>query len=86
MDQVVAGLEARIPTLEDLEGTRLDVVFLETPFPDGPFGARCIGEHGLVSVAPVLANAVRAAIGHNIDRLPLNADAILAALARGEGP
>ncbi len=82
-----AGLtDYKIPTIEDLQGTRLDVRFLETPFPDGPFGARCIGEHGLVSVAPVLGNAIRAATGCNLDRLPLNADTVLAALvAGGEG-
>ena len=90
MEQVVYGADGRlrnagltdykIPTPEDLDGTELEVVFLENPFPDGPFGARCLGEHGLVSVAPAIANAVRQATGVHIDRLPLTADAVLAAL------
>ena len=79
-----AGLtDYKIPTPEDLQGVDLEVIFLETPFPDGPFGARCLAEHGLVSLPPALANAVRAATGHHLDDLPLTADAVLAALTRG---
>jgi len=90
MEQVVYGADGRlrnagltdykIPTPEDVEETELEVAFLENPFPEGPFGARCLGEHGLVSVAPAIANAVRQATGLHIDRLPLTADAVLAAL------
>jgi len=90
LEQIVYGADGRlrnagltdykIPTPEDLDGTELEVIFLENPFPDGPFGARCLGEHGLVSVAPAIANAVRHAAGVHIDRLPLTADAVLAGL------
>ena len=76
-----AGLtDYKIPTPEDLSDTELDVIFLDTPFADGPFGARCIGEHGLVSVAPAIANAVRDATGCHLDDLPLDAESVLAAL------
>ncbi len=76
-----AGLtDYKIPTPEDLADTDLDVVFLNTPFADGPFGARCIGEHGLVSVAPAIANAVRDATGCHLDALPLDAEQVRAAL------
>ncbi len=73
-----AGLtDYKIPTPEDLASTELDVIFVETPFPDGPFGARCIAEHGTVAVAPAVANAVRAATGVHMDDLPLSADHVL---------
>ena len=76
-----AGLtDYKIPTPEDLSDTALEVIFLETPFADGPFGARCIGEHGLVSVAPAIANAVRDATGCQLDDLPLDAETVRAAL------
>ena len=76
-----AGLtDYKIPTPEDLADTELEVVFLDTPFADGPFGARCIGEHGLVSVAPAIANAVRDATGCHLDDLPLDAQSVRAAL------
>ncbi len=95
MEQVVYGADGvlrnagltdyKIPTPEDLRDTKLDVEFLTTPFPHGPFGARCLGEHAIVSVPPAIANAVRQAIGCHIDRLPLTPDAILAALSEGRG-
>jgi CO/xanthine dehydrogenase Mo-binding subunit len=96
MEQVIYGADGRlrnagltdykIPTPEDLRDTELEVHFLTTPFPDGPFGARCIGEHAIVSVPPAIANAVRNATGRHLDHLPLTADAVLAALTGEEGP
>ncbi len=95
MEQIVYGEDGqirnpgltdyKIPTPEDLAGTDLEVIFLTTPFADGPFGARCIGEHGLVSVAPAIANAVRDATGCHVDHLPLDAASVLASV-RGDRP
>ncbi len=92
MEQVVYGADGRIrnatltdykiPTEEDLDGVELEVVFLETPFDEGPFGARCLAEHGIVALAPAVANAVRRATGCHLDRLPLTADAVLEAVGR----
>ncbi len=79
----------KIPAPEDLEGVRMKVSFLETPFPEGPFGARCLAEHGLVSVPPAIAAAVRAATGVHVDRLPITPEdvlrGILGASEPGEG-
>ncbi|MCD6120663.1 MAG: xanthine dehydrogenase family protein molybdopterin-binding subunit [Spirochaetales bacterium] len=74
----------KIPTPEDTPDA-LITVFLETPQPDGPFGARPLAEHGIVSVAPAIANAVRDAIGIDFYDLPLNQDRVLKAIyERGE--
>jgi CO/xanthine dehydrogenase Mo-binding subunit len=32
---------------------------VETPQPDGPFGARGVGEHSMISVAAALGNAIQ---------------------------
>jgi xanthine dehydrogenase molybdenum-binding subunit len=50
---------------------------IETLDPEGPFGAKGVGEPGLVPVAPAIANAVYDAVGVRMRRLPLKADLIL---------
>lgn len=47
------------------------VEFVETPHIDAPFGARGIGEHGLIGMPAALANAVSAAAGAEINQLPV---------------
>ncbi|WP_422614951.1 xanthine dehydrogenase family protein molybdopterin-binding subunit [Cohnella caldifontis] len=47
------------------------VDFVETPQLDAPFGARGIGEHGLIGMPAALANALSLASGTNLNRLPL---------------
>lgn len=39
---------------------------VEEPVPSGPFGAKGVGEPGLVNVAPSIANAVYDATGGRI--------------------
>ncbi len=46
--------------------------FLQTPNLDGPMGVRGISEHGILGMAPALANALSAACGREMDELPLN--------------
>jgi CO/xanthine dehydrogenase Mo-binding subunit len=48
-----------------------DVAFVETPNKDGPYGYRGINEHGVIGMAPALANALAAATGKEMDELPL---------------
>ncbi len=48
-----------------------EVAFLETPNNDGPYGLRGLGEHGLLGMAPALANALSLAAGREMDELPL---------------
>lgn len=47
------------------------VEFVETPFMEGPYGARGIGEHGTIGMAPALANALSLAVGIELNVLPL---------------
>ena len=61
-----------------------DIVVLERPAPDGPFGAKGPGEMCANPVLPAVANAIFAAVGVRIDELPITPEKILRALkARG---
>jgi len=53
---------------------------IETDDKEGPFGAKGVGEPGLVPTAPAIANAVYNAIGVRIKDLPITPEKILAAL------
>jgi CO/xanthine dehydrogenase Mo-binding subunit len=50
--------------------------FLENPQVDGPFGARPLGEHGIIGMPAALANALSAASGFEIDDLPVTPEAL----------
>ncbi len=69
----------RFPTLKDAPGKQT-IEFVETPGEIGPFGARGIGEHPLVGVAPAVLNAVYDAIGIDFFEIPLTPEKILEAL------
>ncbi len=52
------------------------VHFLETPHIDGPFGARGVGEHGLLGMPAALANSLSLAAGVELKKLPLTPELI----------
>jgi carbon-monoxide dehydrogenase large subunit len=55
-------------------------IVLEDPDPTGPFGAKGIGEIAMVGVAPAIANAVAAATGARLRRLPMTPERVLDAI------
>jgi CO/xanthine dehydrogenase Mo-binding subunit len=57
------------------------VEFVETPFMEGPYGARGLGEHGIVGIPAALANALSAAAEAELDELPVTPEKIW--LAKG---
>ena len=38
---------------------------------NGPFGARGVGEHPMISVAPALGNAIQDAVGAELRHMPI---------------
>ncbi len=68
----------RIPRSTD----KVDIasIFVETKDPQGPFGAKGMGEASLLPTAAALANAIHDAIGVQIKELPITPEKILAAL------
>src|SRR5699024_7216584 len=53
------------------EAPAYTVQFVETPLVDGPYGARGIGEYGVIGMAGALANSLSTASDTNLNRLPL---------------
>ncbi|WP_062107021.1 xanthine dehydrogenase family protein molybdopterin-binding subunit [Bacillus niameyensis] len=47
------------------------VDFIETPSKDGPYGARGIGEYGVIGMPAALANSLSSATGVDLNKLPL---------------
>jgi hypothetical protein len=50
---------------------------VEKPFTPGPFGAKNIGEPGMVPTAPAILNAIYHATGRRIRDLPASLDRVL---------
>ncbi|MGX9350396.1 molybdopterin-dependent oxidoreductase [Shimia sp. W99] len=72
-----------IPTIGDMPEIRS--ILIEKPDPEGPFGAKGLGEHVLIPTAPAILNAIRHACGARIDQLPARPDRVLAAIRKAEG-
>jgi len=67
-----------IPTALDVP--KLSTILLENPYPQGPYGAKGLGELPMDGPAPAVAAAVLHAIGVLIPQLPISPERILQAL------
>ncbi len=65
----------KIPTALDVPDEIIPII-IEVPQPDGPFGARGMGEHTMIPVAPMIANAIDNALGIRIKSMPITAEKI----------
>jgi CO/xanthine dehydrogenase Mo-binding subunit/aerobic-type carbon monoxide dehydrogenase small subunit (CoxS/CutS family) len=70
-----------IPTIGDVPG--IESILIEVPDPEGPYGARGLGEHVLIPTAPAILNAIRQATGGLVTRLPALPHRVLAAIRGG---
>ncbi len=74
----------KIPTAMDTPDQMIPI-FIENPQYDGPFGARGVAEHPMISVPSVIGNALYDALGINFYKLPLSPEHIaLAIVNNGE--
>jgi xanthine dehydrogenase molybdenum-binding subunit len=71
-------VDYKMPTVKDVPP--MQAVIVETDEKNGPFGAKGIGEPGLVPTAPAIANAIYDAVGVRIRDLPITPEKVLAAL------
>jgi CO/xanthine dehydrogenase Mo-binding subunit len=69
-----------VPTLADAPHAELQAI--EDLMPDDPVGPRGAGEIAVNIAVPAVANAVSAAIGLPVDRLPISPDDLLEFLER----
>jgi len=59
-----------------LEVPEIEVEFVGSPDPAGPFGAKGLGEHGCIPTCAAIANAVYDAVGARIFELPFTPDKV----------
>ncbi len=71
----------KIPTSLDLPDEVVPII-IEVAEPDGPYGARGMGEHTMIPVAPMIANAIDDALGLRIKTMPITAEKICLALLK----
>jgi len=69
----------KIPTAKDLPD-EIVPIYIENPQNDGPYGARGIGEHPMISVPSAIGNALYDALGINFYKLPLSPENISLAI------
>jgi carbon-monoxide dehydrogenase large subunit len=69
----------KIPTAFDIPDEMIPII-VEVPQPDGPFGARGVGEHTMIAAAPVIANAVYNALGVRIKSMPITQEKVALAV------
>lgn len=70
-----------IPTIWDIPES-VESVLVEVPDPNGPWGARGVGELPLLPVAPAIAAAIHDAIGVWINEFPFTPERVLRALGK----
>ncbi len=70
-----------IPGVYDIP-KRVDSIIVEEPHPDGPYGARGMGEMPYLPYAPLIAAAVFDAIGIWFDEFPLTPERVLRGLGK----
>jgi CO/xanthine dehydrogenase Mo-binding subunit len=71
-------LDYKLPTALDVP--KIDIQFIETIDPNGPFGAKGLAEPSLIPTAPAILNAIYDAIGVRFKELPVTQEKIQKAL------
>ena len=92
MEEVVFDEQGKVlnPTMADykiptaLDMPPVDTLVIESDEPNGPFGAKEVGEGGIMPVIPAILNAIHDATGVTIDELPATPARILAGLGSEE--
>ncbi len=71
-------VDYRVPTTADLP--TVESVIVEVEAPDGPFGAKGVGEPPITPTLATMANAVADAVGIRITELPMKPEKVVEAL------
>jgi len=72
----------KIPTAMDMPDVVVPII-IEVAQPDGPYGARGVGEHTMIPCAPLIANAVADALGVRIKSMPVTKEKVALAVKNG---
>jgi 4-hydroxybenzoyl-CoA reductase subunit alpha len=76
--KIPSMLEYKSPTT--MEMCDVKTYLIEDPDPNGPFGAKEVGQGPLLPIPPAVANAVYNAVGVRIDEVPITPEKVLKAL------
>jgi 4-hydroxybenzoyl-CoA reductase alpha subunit len=76
--KIPSMLEYKSPTT--MEMPEVVTFLVEDPDPNGPFGAKEVGQGPLLPIPPAVANAVFDAVGVRIDEVPITPEKILKAI------
>ncbi len=76
-------LEYKVPTALDVP--EVEPILVESSDPEGPFGAKEVGEGSLHPAIPAVVNAIRDAVGVWLHEVPVDPEALLRALKREGG-
>ena len=76
-------LDYKIPTIADMPS--IEPVIVEEEDPNGPYGAKSVGEAALDPVAAAICNAIHNAVGIRVRRLPVRPEWLLEALTSKRG-
>jgi carbon-monoxide dehydrogenase large subunit len=74
-------MDYKLPSAQEIP--EIVSIPVEVPLPEGPFGAKGIGELAVVGIAPAIGNAVYDALKVRIRDLPLFPERVLAAIESG---
>ncbi len=75
-------LDYKSPTSMDM--CPIETILVGEPDPQGPFGAKEVGQGPLLPVPPAVSNAVYDAVGVRVDEIPVTPERILEGLRRKE--
>jgi len=79
-------IDYKIPTAKDIP-LKVVPICIENPQHDGPFGARGVAEHPMISIPGAIANAIFDATGVNFYELPLKSERVFWGVKnRGDKP
>jgi CO/xanthine dehydrogenase Mo-binding subunit len=81
--KIPSMLEYKSPT--SLEMPEVVTYLVEDPDPNGPFGAKEVGQGPLLPIMPAVANAVYDAVGVRVDEVPITPDKVLKGMEGRKG-
>ena len=71
-------MDYKIPSSQEIP--EIKPIAVEVPLPEGPFGAKGIGELAIVGIAPAIGNAIHEVLGVRLKELPLHPERVLDAV------
>lgn len=69
-------VDYKVPTFMDAD-FKYNISLVETAHPEGPYGAKGLGEPGVAPTAPAIGNAVSSACQHRFHAIPVKPEQIL---------